>query len=489
MIDAERFLGEAERLAKAGWRLVLINATGLPPAAGQEEGDVDLVWTFEQGGKLQHLRERVEHGARVPSLSALFGSAFLYENEIRELLRRGRDRAHRRLPRRALPDLPEGPVLRQGHQGAARRPGQGVMKRTFIPFGPQHPVLPEPIVLDLVLEDERVVDAVPAIGYVHRGLEAMVEKVEFTDFGNVADRICGICSFMHGMGYAMGVERIMKVDVPARAQWLRLIWAELSRIHSHLLWLGLAADGFGFENLFMHCWRLRERVIDLFDQTTGGRIIFSVNRIGGVARDVAPDALQHIERTLDQLREDLREVRKVFFEDASIHHRLAGVGHLSREEAVRTGAVGPMARASGVALDVRMGGDEDFPRYHELAFEPVLEQDGDCLARCKVRVRELDQAIDLVKQAIARIPPADGPLVAKVRGTPSGEAFVRLEQPRGEVVYYLRGNGTKFLERFRARTPTFGNLPAMIQLLKDCDLADVPNIILTIDPCISCTER
>ena len=363
------------------------------------------------------------------------------------------------------------------------------MKRTFVPFGPQHPVLPEPIVLDLVLEDERVVDAIPAIGYVHRGLEAMVEKVEFQDFGNVAERICGICSFMHGMGYAMGVERLMKLEVAPRAQWLRLIWAELSRIHSHLLWLGLAADGFGFENLFMHCWRLRERVIDLFDQTTGGRIIFSVNRVGGVARDVSPEMLQHIVKTLEELRGDLAGVRRVFFEDASIHHRLAGVGHLSKEEAVRTGAIGPMARASGVPLDVRMGGDEDFPLYRELAFEPVLEPDGDCLARAKVRVREIDQAIDLVRQAVEKIPPAEGPLVAKVRGNPSGEAFVRLEQPRGEVVYFLRANGTKFLERFRARTPTFGNLPAMIQLLKDCDLADVPNIILTIDPCISCTER
>src|SRR5664279_2302377 len=234
------------------------------------------------------------------------------------------------------------------------------MKRTIVPFGPQHPVLPEPLVLDLLLEDEKVVDAIPTIGYIHRGLEAMVDRVEFTEMGFVVERICGICSFMHGMGYCVALESIMSVEVPDRARWLRIIWAEISRIQSHLLWLGLGADAFGFENLFMHCWRMRE----------------------------------------------------------------------------------------------------------------------------------VRQAIDLVHQMVDKMPKGEGlPLENKPRGNPSGETFTRLEQPRGEVVYYVKANGTKYLERFRARTPTFANIPAMIKLVKGCDLADVPNIILTIDPCISCTER
>lgn len=359
------------------------------------------------------------------------------------------------------------------------------MKKTIVMMGPQHPVLPEPLVLDLVLEDEKVVDAIPTIGYVHRGLEALVEKVEFTEFGNVAERICGICSFMHGMGYAMAVEDVMKVEVPERARALRLIWAELSRIHSHLLWLGLAADAFGFENLFMHCWRIREEVLDVFERTTGGRVIFSVNRIGGVKRDVDDAALAGILGKLDEVEATFVGAARIFAEDPSIQHRLRGVGVLSREDAIAVDAVGPMARASGVPIDVRTHG----PLYAGLEVEPVVEEDGDCMARCMVRVREIPRSIALIRRIVERMPKGSHPVDVPVKGMPKGETFVRLEQPRGEVVYYLRANGTRLLERFRARTPTFANIPAMIKLVKGCELADVPNIILTIDPCISCTER
>lgn len=361
------------------------------------------------------------------------------------------------------------------------------MKRTIVPMGPQHPVLPEPLVLDLICEDEKVVDAVPTIGYIHRGLEALVERVEFTDFGAVSERICGICSFMHGMGYCAAVERIMSIEVPERAAWLRLIWAELSRVQSHLLWLGLGADAFGFENLFMHCWRLREETLDIFEQTTGGRIIHSVNRIGGVNRDITDAHLTTILSQLQELGTAFTEAARVFSTDPSIRHRLEGVGVLTREDAHATDVVGPMARASGLAQDVRLTGEH---MYGQLDFTPVVEQGGDCLARVLVRAREIPQSIDLIRQAIAAMPKGDDqPIQAKWRGRPTGETFLRLEQPRGEVVYYLKANGTRNLERYRARTPTFANIPAMIKLVKGCDLADVPNIILTIDPCISCTER
>ncbi len=361
------------------------------------------------------------------------------------------------------------------------------MKRTTIPFGPQHPVLPEPLVLDLILEDERVVDAIPTIGYIHRGLEMMVERVEYTEMGFVVERICGICSFMHGMGYAVSIESIMNVEVPERALWLRLIWAEISRVQSHLLWLGLGADAFGFENLFMHCWRMREEILDIFERTTGGRIIHSVSKIGGVRRDISDTELAGILAQLQEMGDAFRETARVFSTDPSIAHRLSGVGVLSTEDARAVDAVGPMARASGISTDTRLIGANFYDR---LEFEPVVETAGDCLARVLVRLREVDQSIDLIRQAVERMPKGEGlPIETRVRGLPDGETFTRLEQPRGEVVYYVKANGTKNLERFRARTPTFANIPAMIKLVKGCDLADVPNIILTIDPCISCTER
>jgi ech hydrogenase subunit E len=292
---------------------------------------------------------------------------------------------------------------------------------------------------------------------------------------------------MHGMGYCVSLESIMNVDVPERARWLRLIWAEISRIQSHLLWLGLGADAFGFENLFMHCWRMREEILDIFEKTTGGRIIHSVNRIGGVKRDISDSELAAILVKLQDLGTAFRETARVFGNDPSIAHRLGGVGVLSAEDARAVDAVGPMARASGIATDTRLNGAHFYDR---IEFEPLVETAGDCLARVVVRMREIDQSIDLVRQAIEKMPKGEGQaLETKVRGVPDGEVFTRLEQPRGEVLYYVKANGTKNLERFRARTPTFANIPAMIKLVKGCDLADVPNIILTIDPCISCTER
>ncbi len=356
--------------------------------------------------------------------------------------------------------------------------------RTIIPFGPQHPVLPEPIHLDLVIEDETVVEAIPSIGFIHRGLEKLVELKDFQEYVYVAERICGICSFMHGMGYCMAVENIMQIKLTERSEYLRVIWAELSRIHSHLLWLGLLADGFGYENMFMQCWRLRETVLDVFDMTTGGRIIFSVCKIGGLRKDMDSEMLRKVADTLHKLEDEVKTMTVSFMNDYSISHRLRGVGTLSKDDAFRLGTVGPMARASGISYDMRTTG---YSIYGQLDFAPILRTEGDCYGRVAVRIEELLQSFGLIYQCIERIP--DGDISVKVTGNPNGEYFARLEQPRGEVIYYARGNGTKFLDRMRVRTPTFANVPALLHTLKGCSLADVPILVLTIDPCISCTER
>jgi ech hydrogenase subunit E len=356
--------------------------------------------------------------------------------------------------------------------------------RTVIPFGPQHPVLPEPIHLDLVLEDETVVEAIPRIGYVHRGLEKLVEKKDYQQYTYVAERICGICSFMHGMGYCMSIESIMGVQIPERAEYLRTIWAELSRLHSHILWLGLLADSFGFESMFMQSWKLREQILDIFEETTGGRVIFSVCDIGGVRKDISQETLNKIDGILSGIEKELKEITEVFLHDSSVKLRTKGVGVLSKQAAFDLGAVGPMARASGISMDMRTQG---YAAYKNLKFEPIVETEGDCYARTSVRMREMFQSIDLIKQCICIIP--EGDIRVKVTGNPSGEHFTRVEQPRGEVVYYAKANGTKYLDRLRVRTPTFANIPALLETLKGCSLADVPILIVTIDPCISCTER
>jgi ech hydrogenase subunit E len=357
-------------------------------------------------------------------------------------------------------------------------------KQTIVPFGPQHPVLPEPIHLDLVLEDEKVVQAIPSIGFIHRGLERLAEKKEFTEMVYVGERICGICSFIHSHAFCHGVEGVMKIEVPERAQYLRVVWGEMSRIHSHLLWLGLMADAFGFENLFMHSWRVRERLLDLVEATTGGRVIFGSCKIGGVRRDIVGGAMAEVTKELREIEAMSQEITSVFEKDNSVKKRTVGVGVISKDDAYLLGAVGPVLRASGVSSDMRMLG---YGAYGALQFQPIVEKAGDCYARTQVRCKEIYQSFGLIRQAIERMP--EGPIETKVTGTPNGEFFARLEQPRGEVLHYIKGNGTKFLERYRVRTPTFANVPPLVHMLAGCQLADVPVIVLTIDPCISCTER
>jgi ech hydrogenase subunit E len=358
------------------------------------------------------------------------------------------------------------------------------MARTIIPFGPQHPVLPEPIHLDLVVEDEKVIEARPSIGFIHRGLEKLVEKKDYVEFVYIAERICGICSFIHGQTYCQAMEAIMNVAVPPRALYLRTIWGELSRLHSHLLWMGLMADAVGFESLFMHSWRVRERVLNIIEATTGGRVIFGSCKIGGVRRDIDADGFKSMLTELTQIEQDIRDITKVFIHDNSVKARLGGVGVLSRQDAYELGCVGPTLRASGVAQDMRQLG---YAAFNELKVEPITRSEGDSYARCSVRCEELFQSIGLIRQAIAKIPA--GEIAVKVTGNPNGEFIARTEQPRGEVAYCVKANGTKNLQRFRVRTPTFANLPALVKLLQGCELADVPVLVLTIDPCISCTER
>ena len=358
-------------------------------------------------------------------------------------------------------------------------------RHTVIPFGPHHPVLPEPLHLDLILEDEVVIKAIPSIGFVHRGMEKLVEKKDFQEFVYVAERICGICSFMHGMGYCMTIEQIMNIEVPERAVFLRTLWAECSRIHSHLLWLGLAADAIGFESLFMHCWRLREYILDVFDMTTGGRVIFSVCKIGGVRRDIDDERMKRVLEVVDKLSDGLDEVVNVFLVDKSVSHRFAGVGTLSKDKALALGTVGAVARASGVMFDVRTA---NYAAYPHLDFSIQTDDAGDSLARTRVRIKELYESIRLIRKC-AEIMPKSNIIDVKVTGNPDGEAFIRMEQPRGEVVYYSKGNGTKFLDRMSFRTATFANIPALLEMLEGVELADVPVLITTIDPCISCVER
>ncbi len=357
-------------------------------------------------------------------------------------------------------------------------------KRSVIPFGPQHPVLPEPIHIDLITEDEKVVEAVPSIGFVHRGLEQLVTKKDFGEMVYVAERICGICSFGHGYGYVKTIEHIMGIEPTDRARYIRTLLFELSRMHSHILWLGLMADAFGFESLFMETWRLREKILDMLESATGGRVIFSIIRIGGLRKDVPDDILKGFIPELEKVVEGIKSCEKVFLSDPAVLSRLKGVGYLSKEDAINLGCEGPFLRASGVDWDNRMRG---YAAYPSVDFDIITSNDGDSYARCYVRIQEIYQSAAIIRQCIEKMP-QEG-IYVPIKGFPNGEHMTVIEQPRGGACYYVQASGKKFIERMRVRTPTFANIPALVKTLQGCDVSDVPILVVTIDPCISCTER
>lgn len=358
------------------------------------------------------------------------------------------------------------------------------MAKTVIPFGPQHPVLPEPLQLKLVLEDDVVMEAIPAIGYVHRGLEKLTELKDYEQSVYIVERVCGICSFMHSMAYTRGIESIMNVQIPERAEYIRTILAEIARVQSHLLWLGLLADSFGFESLFMETWRYREDILDIMEMITGNRVIISANKVGGVTKDFTDEHIKFILETINRLEEKIKDVENVFLNNYTVKQRLIGVGILTPEDAKELGALGPIAKGSGIPLDLRTTG---YSAYKYLDFEPIVDNHCDSYGRTVVRIKEIYQSFQLIRQAIAKLP--SGEIYIPVKGLPNGEVISRLEQPRGEAIYYIKTNGTKTLSRLKIRTPTFANIPTLLKMLPGSKLQDVPVIVLTIDPCISCTER
>lgn len=234
------------------------------------------------------------------------------------------------------------------------------------------------------------------------------------------------------------------------------------------MWLGLLADGFGFESLFMESWRMREKILDMFEVSTGGRVIFSVNKIGGQRKDMDDEMIRNFVTILSGMEKDLRLLSRTFLDDYAVKSRLQGVGILTAQQAHDLGAVGPFMRASGIALDTRKRG---YAAYGDLDFEPIISNIGDSYARTDVRINEIFQSIDLIRQAAAKIPAGD---FACGQGFPEGRVFYACRAAARRCLYYVRSNGTKFLERMRVRTPTFANLPGLIEVLKGCQLADVP---------------
>ncbi len=359
--------------------------------------------------------------------------------------------------------------------------------KIMIPLGPQHPALEEPESFSLLLEGERVAAAAVALGYNHRGMEKAAESRTYMQNVYLLERICGICSHSHSTCYVQTVEALAGVEVPRRAKYLRALIGELERIHSHLLWLGIAGHEIGFMTLFMYAWEDREIVMDILEMLTGNRINYGMNTLGGIRRDVSPAQAEQVLAAVKQLEKRTDFYRSALLEESTVLLRLLGVGKLSSEDGLRLGAVGPVLRASGIAQDVRRD-DDSAGIYAEFDFQVITDTHADVFGRTVVRVLELLESYKIIRQILRQLP--EGPISVKVPNRiPAGEAINRYEAPRGEDLHYTRSNGTDKPERVKVRAPTLANLASITHMIEGGYLADVPIIIAAIDPCFSCTDR
>ena len=361
------------------------------------------------------------------------------------------------------------------------------MANVTIPIGPQHPALKEPASFSITLNGEKIVEMDLRLGYNHRGIEKACESRTYLQSMYLIERVCGICSQSHSDTFVRAVESLAGVEIPRRAKYIRVIISELERIHSHLLWLGVAAHEIGFDTLLMYSWRDREAVMDLLALLTGNRVNYDLNTLGGVRRDITPEQGGEILKAMDLLEERTKHYLQIAAEETTIIERLSGVGYLSLQDVNWLGTVGPTARASGWDHDVRR--DDPYDAYGELDFKVVTDNHCDVYGRVLVRVGELLQTYSIIRQAVKNMP--DGPLAESLpRYFEAGETLARYEAPRGELLHFVQSaEDDDHPARVKVRAPTLANLHSVPRMLCNNRLADVPIGVAAIDPCFSCTDR
>ena len=359
------------------------------------------------------------------------------------------------------------------------------MEKTIIPIGPYHPLQEEPEFFMLTVEGEKVVDIEVRIGYNHRGIEKLSEMKSFDQSTFLIERICGICSTSHPFAYTRAVEDIIPIEVPERAKYIRTIIAEGERIHSHLLWLGLAGHFLGYNTVYMWVWKLREEILDVMEILTGNRNSYAMFKPGGIRRDIKSEDIPVVIKKMDSIVSTLEMLKKAVIDDPVIHARTKGIGILSKEDAINYCALGPTARASGVARDVRK--DSPYGAYDKIEWDMIVTHNGDVFDKLVVRILEVFESIRIIKNCFLGLP--GGEIDANIKDIPPGEGIGIIEAPRGECFHYVRSDGTNRPARHKVRAPTFMNLPTCKATVIGEYISDATIILAAIDPCYCCTER
>lgn len=359
------------------------------------------------------------------------------------------------------------------------------MSETVIPIGPFHPLQEEPEFFTLTVEGETVMGIDVQLGYNHRGIEKLSELKTFDQVPFVVERICGICSTSHPYAYCRAIEDICAVEIPERGEYIRTVVAEGERIHSHLLWLGLAGHFLGYNTVFMWAWKLREEILDVMEMLTGNRNNYGMFKPGGVRRDLPEGQIPAAIEKVRSIVPTLEMLQAAVIDDPVLQSRTQGIGVLSKEDAIAYCALGPTARGSGIARDVRK--DCPYGAYDRIEWNMVTRETGDVFDKIVVRIKETFESIRIIVTCLERLPA--GPIDAGLTDVPPGEGIGHVEAPRGEVFHYIRSDGGNRPVRHKVRAPTYMNLPTFRATVVGATIADAAIILAAIDPCYCCTER
>ena len=358
-----------------------------------------------------------------------------------------------------------------------------------INMGPQHPSTHGVLRLVLKLDGERVVDADVVVGYLHRGIEKMCESRDFTQIVLITDRMDYVAAATNNLGYCETVEKLMGLEVPRRAKYIRTILSELQRLASHLVWLGTHAMDIGAVTVFLFCLRERELILDLFEDYCGARLTYNAMRVGGLPLDIPPKWDLKVREICTIVEEKVVEYEQLLTQNRIWLERTRDVGVISAADAIATGFCGPPLRASGVVRDVRK--DEPYAAYDEFEFDIPIGARGDTYDRYLVRLEEIRQSIRIVRQALDGLP--EGPIMGKVPRLikpPAGETYHAIEAPKGELGYFIACDGKSLSPyRFRVRPPSFCNLQVLPRLVRGHLVADVVALIGTIDIVLGEVDR
>jgi NADH-quinone oxidoreductase subunit D len=404
------------------------------------------------------------------------------------------------------PNMPEIPDFVQTATLIAPRPEEGSKDHTMVlNMGPQHPSTHGVLRLVLEIDGETVVKVVPDIGYLHTGIEKTCEAKFYQQVVPLTDRIDYLCPMTNNLAYCLAIEKLLQLEIPDRAQWMRVLLNELTRLNSHLVWLGTHAMDIGALTVFLYTFREREEILRIFEHVSGQRMMTSYFRIGGLALDPPLDFFSSVQSLINILPEKIDEYENLLTGNPIFFNRLKGVGYLSPEDAIALGVTGPPMRASGIDWDLRR--DMPYSGYDKFRFEVPVSQDGDVWARYIVRLREMRESVKICQQALDGMPEgpikADAPhvvlpdrekmktqmesliyhfkIVTEGFQVPVGEVYQAVESPRGEMGYYAVSDGTAKPYRVHMRNPSFATLQALQTMCGGRLIADVVAVIGSID--------